>query len=492
MKIQLKNLINAVSGIKLIGRDDIIIEGIEYDSRRIRPGMLFAAIPGFKVDGKMFLNDAIKNGAVAAISDTALNVDIPVIVASSPRKTLSDIAACFYGFAGKKLNIAGVTGTNGKSTSVYLIKKIIETSGKKTGMLNSLVYDTGKAKYKAERTTPESLDVQKYLHDMKDAGCEWGVVEVSSHALVLSRVENIDFRIGLFTNFSRDHLDFHHTMDEYLAAKKLFLDKLSGDKKIAVINKDVPEFESFITDAQCPVVTYSAMNNRADIMVQSPELLLDKTNFELITPQGKLSVSMKLLGRYNVSNVAGAAAVGHALGLNLNTIAQALETADPVPGRFRPINFGQPFAVIVDYAHTPDGIERLCQSAREITPGKMMILFGCGGDRDKGKRPLMGELATRLSDFAVITSDNPRTENPLKIIDDILPGVKKENYIVIPDRREAIREIIKRACKDDSILLAGKGAEDYQEIGTTKFPFEDTLEAGKALEELGFKKEASR
>ena len=488
MKIQLRNLINPVERIKLIGRDDIFITGIEYDSRRIRPGMIFAAIPGFKSDGRKFIAEAIKRGASAVLTDTPISADVPFIISATPRKTLSDISASFYGYPGRKIQIAGVTGTNGKSTSVYLIKKILETAGKKTGMLNSLVYDTGKEKYKAERTTPESLEMQKYLSEMRAAECTWGVVEVSSHALVLSRVENIDFQIGLFTNFSRDHLDFHKTMGKYLEAKKLFLDKLASGNKYAVINLDVPEFSGFITDAKCPVFTYSVSKPKADLTVGSVQLLPDSAKLELRTKQGNRKVSMRLLGRYNVSNAAGAAAVGLALKIDFDIVIKALETAEPVPGRFRPVNMGQPFAVIVDYAHTPDGIERLCQSAKEITTGKLMILFGCGGDRDKGKRPLMGEVASRLSDFAVITSDNPRTEDPLRIIADIIPGVKGKNYIVIPDRREAIREIIKRAGEKDTVLLAGKGAEDYQEIGTKKIPFDDTVEVEQALAELGYKR----
>jgi UDP-N-acetylmuramoyl-L-alanyl-D-glutamate--2,6-diaminopimelate ligase len=489
MKIRLRNLIKSVKGVAVIGRDDIFIEGIEYDSRRVLPGMIFAAIAGFKTDGRAFIKDAIKRGAAAILTDVPIQTaDVPLIISQSPRQTLSDISASFYGYPGRSLKIVGVTGTNGKSTSVFLIRHILESFGKKAGMLNSLVYYTGAGKYKADRTTPESLDVQKYLFEMKESGFEWGVIEVSSHALSLSRVENIDFKIGLFTNFTRDHLDFHNTMEEYLAAKKLLLRKLAGREKVAVINIDVPEFGDFIKDAECPVIKYTVQNSEADLSVRRAQLMHDRTIIDFSSSRGDFSAVMRLLGRYNVSNAAGAAATGLALDVDIEVIAKALETAEPVPGRFRPVSAGQPFAVIVDYAHTPDGIERLCQSAREITPGKLMILFGCGGDRDKGKRPLMGEAATKMCDFAVVTSDNPRTEDPLKIIDDILPGVKGDNYIVVPDRKEAIREIIRRAGEKDTVLLAGKGAEDYQEIGTTKYPYEDTSEAEKALAEMGYRK----
>ncbi len=486
MKIQLKNLIKSVEGIRLIGRDDIFIAGIDYDSRRIRPGMIFAAIPGFKSDGRAFIPDAINKGALAILTDTPVHANVPLIISSSPRKTLSDISAAFYNYPGKKLKIVGVTGTNGKSTSIFLIKDILEAAGHKAGMLNSLVYDTGKSRHNAERTTPESLEVQKYLAEMIEAECQWAAVEVSSHALILNRVDNIDFQIGLFTTFSRDHLDFHKTMDEYLAAKKLFLRKLDGANKRVVINLDVPEFSDFVNDAQCPLLTYSVGNAKADLSVTAAQLLPDKTILDITTSQGKRKFSISLLGKYNVTNAAGAAAVGLALNIDLDTIVKALETAKPVPGRFRPINMGQPFGVIVDFAHTPDGIARLCQSAKELNPAKLMILFGCGGDRDKGKRPLMATVASSMCDFAIITSDNPRTEDPLKIIDEIIPGMKGNNYLVIPDRREAIREIIKRAGSKDMVLLAGKGAEDYQEVGTEKLPFNDTAEVESALAELGY------
>jgi UDP-N-acetylmuramoyl-L-alanyl-D-glutamate--2,6-diaminopimelate ligase len=488
MRIQLRNLIEAIPNIRLIGRDDILITGIEYDSRRVKPGMLFAAISGYKTDGYAFIPDAVKNGATAILSDRPVTADVTSLISAKPRQTLADLAAAFYGYPGKRLKITGITGTNGKSSSVFLTRKILETAGRKAGMLNSLVYDTGVKSYHADRTTPESLDVQRYLSEMKEAGCTDAVVEVSSHALVLARVENIDFKVGLYTTFSRDHLDFHNTMEEYLTAKKLFLKKLIGPEKTVVINNDVPEFAAFAGEAECPVITFSARGTRADIVVQSAQLSSDRTIFELATPSGTRTITTRLLGRYNVTNVTGAIATGFALKIPFDTIIQAIETAEPVPGRFRPVSLGQPFAVIVDYAHTPDGIERLSQSARELTTGRLMILFGCGGDRDRGKRPLMGQVASQNCDFVFITSDNPRTEEPQKIIDDIMPGISGKNYKVILDRKEAIRAIIKEAKPNDTILIAGKGAEDYQEIGTKKYPFEDTEEVIRALEETGYRK----
>lgn len=487
MRILLKNIIKSVTGVQLIGRDDIAISGLEYDSRKVQPGMLFAAVPGYKTDGRNFIQQAIENGAVAILTDSPANLQTPVLVAASVRKALSDIAASFYGFPGQQLECVGATGTNGKSTTVAAVRHILERAGRKTGMINSLVYDTGLHKYKADRTTPESLDMQRYLYEMKEAGCTHASLEVSSHALVLHRAENIDFKVGLYTNFSRDHLDFHNTMEEYLAAKKLFLKKLTGADKAVVINRDVPEYVAFIPDAACRVITYSAAGEKADIMIRDASLAADYSTFELLTPAGSARISTRLLGRYNLANMAGAAAVAFALGIPLSDIASALDTLEPVPGRFRPVIAGQPFSILVDYAHTPDAIERLCLSAREITRGRLIILFGCGGDRDKGKRPIMGKAATRHSDFAVVTSDNPRTEDPMKIIEDILPGLNGDNYLVVPDRREAIREVIKMAQPGDTVLLAGKGAEDYQEIGAQKIPYDDTTEATAALAEIGYK-----
>jgi len=487
MQILLKKLIRNFPDIRLHGRDDILIAGLEYDSRRVQPGMLFAAVPGFKSDGRKFVAEALQKGAVAILTETAVEAAVPVVVVRDVRQALSDMAAAFYSYPGNELTCFGATGTNGKSTSVTAVREILLKSGKKTGMMNSLVYDTTVKRYKADRTTPESLDTQRYLYEMKEAGCTHASLEVSSHALVLKRAENIDFKVGLFTNFTRDHLDFHHTMEEYLAAKKLFLKKLAGENKTAVINRDVPEFVGFIPDAPCRVITYSANGNEADIRIANAKLYLDKSTCELITPLGSRELGTRLLGRYNLANIAGAAASAVALGIDLNTIVSALEAMEPVPGRFRPVLAGQPFTVLIDYAHTPDAIERLCLSAREITKGRVLILFGCGGDRDKGKRSIMGRAATRHSDYAVITSDNPRTEDPHKIIEDIIPGVNGANYRVIPDRRDAIRAILKIAQPGDTILLAGKGAEDYQEIGTEKIPYDDTTEVTAALAESGYK-----
>jgi len=384
----------------------------------------------------------------------------------------------------------GVTGTNGKSSSVYLIKVILQAADIKAGLLNSLVYNIGSVQFKADRTTPESPVVQRYLRGMLQSGCTHAIIEVSSHALVLARVENIDFKIGLFTNFSRDHLDFHETMEKYLEAKKLLLHKLTETDKTAVLNLDVPEFAELVPDVKNSkgrVVTYSTVDNTADISAGKIELYHDHSKFELKLGSESRHIKFHLPGRYNISNACGAAAAAYAAGILPDQIAAGLELAKPVPGRFVPVSYGQPFGIFIDYAHTPDAIVRLCQSARELTKGRLLILFGCGGDRDKGKRPLMGKAATEYSDFAILTSDNPRTEDPQAILDDVIPGIENSNYEVFIDRVEAIQTIVNRAAQDDTLLIAGKGAEDYQEIGTTRHPFSDTDEIIKALENRGFR-----
>ena len=487
----LKDLLKSLEKYELYGSDTAIVTGIEYDSRRVKKGNLFVAVTGFKTDGNKYISQAISNGASAILTEKYYEHQMPVIVVPEIRSAMSDIAAGFYDFPGKKMINIGVTGTNGKSSSVYLIKMILAAGDEKAGMINSLVYDTGEIKYKAVRTTPEAVDVQKYLAEMVKANCTYGVIEVSSHALVLQRVRNIDFKIGLYTNFSRDHLDFHKTMDEYLFAKKMLLNKLTGEDKAVVLNNDVPEYAAMAGSVPCRVITYSAGSEKADLTAIDTVLGNDKTAFRLKTNNGTAPVTMNLLGRFNLSNALGAAAVGLALGYDLDTIANGLNSADAVPGRFEPVWCGQPFAVILDFAHTNDALVRLCQSAREITKGRILTLFGCGGDRDAGKRPLMGQAASENSEFCIITSDNPRTEDPDLIIKDILPGMVNRDYEVIPDRVEAIARIISLAETGDTVLIAGKGAEDYQEIGTEKFPFSDKDEIIKSLKKRGYEEARS-
>lgn len=471
------------------GDREIEIENIEYDSRHIKPNSLFVAVTGFKVDGYNYVKEAVARGAVAVMGERAGCDEVPThIKVTDARKALSDIAAKFYGYPGLFLKACGVTGTNGKTTTCYLLRNILQARSKKVGLITSQIYDTGEEKFHADRTTPEALDVQRLLFLMKQNNCNNVVLEVSSHALELSRVENINFRVAVFTNLTRDHLDFHETMENYLKAKAKLLDKLEGPLSYAVINLDVPEFRSLFGLYKASYMSYSLDNKDADVYCEEYDIRPDGTTCNLITPMGKITLNLKLPGRFNLYNTIAAVTAGLACGINLDNIISGVEITEPVPGRFNYIDGGQPFAVYIDFAHTPDAIERLIQSASEFTGGRILTLFGCGGDRDRGKRPLMGEVATRNSAIAVLTSDNPRTEDPLAIIEDVKPGLVGDNYKIIPDRTEAIKEILSLAQPGDVVLLAGKGDENYQEIQGVKHAFSDREVAIKNLEALGYTK----
>ncbi|MBI5267835.1 MAG: UDP-N-acetylmuramoyl-L-alanyl-D-glutamate--2,6-diaminopimelate ligase, partial [candidate division Zixibacteria bacterium] len=431
------------------------------------------------------------NGAIAVIGERAgcegiaNHVQVPDI-----RSAMAEVSARFYGFPGLNLKAIGVTGTNGKTTTCFLIKKILEAAHKPAGLATSLVYDTGTDKFEADRTTPESLDMQRLLYLMKRNYCLYAALEVSSHALVLHRVDFINFRVAVYTNFTRDHLDFHGTMENYFQAKAQLARRLEGPLSYAVINLDVPEFHQLFGILRSPFLTFALEDRTADVYCANYELTPDQTMFDLVTPVGTQTVTLKLPGRFNLINAIGAATAGLACGTDLDSVIQGLEAAMPIPGRLNTIKCGQPFAVYVDYAHTPDAIERLCDTVKELSKGKLHLLFGCGGDRDRGKRPLMAQMAIAKADHVVVTSDNPRSEDPLAIIDEIKPGLSGNKYEIIPDRAEAIRTILRQAGPGDLVLLAGKGAEPYQEIKGVKHPFEDAAVAREALAELGYREQA--
>lgn len=475
-----------VSGARLSGDSSVEIRGLEYDSRHIKPDSLFFAVKGFKVDGYEFVEQASADGAVAVMGErdgcehVANHVKVDNI-----RQAMATVSARFYGFPGEKIKTCGITGTNGKTTTCYMVKKILEARGKTVGLVTTEVYDTGKELFKAERTTPESLDMQRLLFLMKKNYCVNAVIEASSHALMLNRLEHIDFRVAVYTNLTRDHLDFHKTMEDYLQAKALLLDKLCGAMPYVVINLDVPEFGPLCEHPDLMYIYYSIDNKSADIYCDSYEIRPNGTTMELVTPMGTRTINLKLPGRFNLQNAVAAAAAGMASGVDIDTVVVGLEAVEPVPGRFNYVDGGQPFAVYVDFAHTPDAIQRLCESAREITKGRLLILFGCGGDRDKGKRSMMGESAVNNADYVVVSSDNPRSEDPEAIIEDIKPGLSGSGFEIHIDRKDAVRAIMKKAQAGDVVLLAGKGSEPYQEIKGERFPYSDTDEALAALAEMG-------
>lgn len=476
-----------MESVEVQGDVDLEIDSIEYDSRLIKKNGLFFAVKGFNVDGYDFVEQAVAKGAVAVMGERkeynqiATHVQVPDI-----RKAMAHVSAVFYGHPGEKIKVCGITGTNGKTTVSYLLKRILEKRNKKTGLVCSTIYDTGKEIFPAERTTPESLDLQRLLFLMKKNYCVNAVIEVSSHGLALNRVDQVNFRVAVYTNISRDHLDFHGSMEEYLKTKMLLMDKLEGPLSYVVINLDVPEFRQFFGDFSSLYISYSLKDSNADVYCASYEIKPEETVFDIVTPMGTDTVSFPLPGRFNLINALAAAAAGLASGVDIDNVIAGLEDAKPVPGRFAPVVHGQPFGVLVDFAHTPDAIERLCQSARELTDGRLLILFGCGGNRDKGKRPLMGEAATSGSDFAVVTSDNPRSEDPLAIIEDIKPGLQGDSYEICPDRKEAIKLILEKAKPGDIVLISGKGSENYQEIKGKRIHFDDTAEVKVVLSNMGF------
>jgi UDP-N-acetylmuramoyl-L-alanyl-D-glutamate--2,6-diaminopimelate ligase len=447
------------------------------------------AVRGYERDGHDYIEQARENGAVAVLGEREADDSIEHYVrVPDSRKALADTAARFYGFPGRKIKACGVTGTNGKTTTCYMLKSILEARHKATGLVTTQTYDTGKEVFAAERTTPESLDMQRLLFLMKKNLCVNAVIEVSSHALMLHRVDQINFRVAIFTNITRDHLDFHGTMEKYLEAKKLLLKKVEGPLSYVVVNLDVPEFRSFFGEVASSYITYSFASDEADVRCGDYEFHRDGTTFNLVTPMGTQTVRLNLPGRFNLTNALAAAAGGLACGADLDAVVEGLERVQPVPGRLNPVDAGQPFAVYVDYAHTPDALERLCETVRELCSGRLLLLFGCGGDRDRGKRPMMGKAATKNADYVVLTSDNPRSEDPEAIIKDVMPGLTGSSHETHVDRRDAISAIMGQAREGDAVLLAGKGAESFQDIKGTRHPFSDSEEALAALAALGYRR----
>lgn len=491
--IKFSELVSEIESARITGDPELEIGQVEYDSRMVKGDCLFVAIKGYKQDGYDFVEDAVKRGAIAVMGERE-NCDAVEnhVQVDDARKALAQVAARFYGYPGRGIKACGVTGTNGKTTTAHLIQHILKARNKTTGLVSSVIYDTGKETFPAERTTPESLDLQRLLYLMKKNYCVNAVLEVSSHALALHRVDQIDFRVAVFTNITRDHLDFHNSMEEYLEAKKLLLKRLDGPLNYAVINLDVPEFRSLFGDFKSSYIAYSLDNQSADVYCSSYEIKPDHTVLDLVTPMGTRTVRFPLPGGFNLRNAIAAAAAGLAAGVDVDTVIRGLESAQPVPGRFEPIVQGQPFGVFTDFAHTPDAISRLCESARELCgEGKLLLLFGCGGDRDRGKRPLMAEAAGVGSDFCIATSDNPRSEEPAAIIEEMKPGLKGSDYEIIVDRKEAIAAILSRASEGDVVLLAGKGAEPYMEIKGERYPFCDAEEARSVLAGMGYRETSS-
>jgi UDP-N-acetylmuramoyl-L-alanyl-D-glutamate--2,6-diaminopimelate ligase len=460
------------------------VRGLAYDSRLVRPGDVFIALQGLRKAGADFAADAVKRGAVAVVADrpAATAPQVPWITVPDARAAMADFADEFYGHPSRAMQVVGITGTNGKTTTAYLLRSVYEAAGKKCGLLGTVAYSTGEREVPASRTTPEAPDVQRMFREMLDAGCGACVMEVSSHALALRRVDGTRFAGAVFTNLTRDHLDYHRDMESYFAAKRRLFEMLPSGAP-AVVNIDDPRGEVLRKIASRPV-TY-AINRPADVTPGPLTLTFRGLEFDARTPKGNVHVRSKLVGRPNVSNILAAVAVATSLDVPAAAIERGLANLRGVPGRFEVISGDKDdVTVVIDYAHTDDALKNLLETARPLAERRVITVFGCGGDRDRTKRPLMGAVAAKLSDVIVVTSDNPRTEEPLRIIDEIRRGVSAgatETFTIV-DRREAIQFAIAKAQPGDLVLLAGKGHEKTQTIGSTDVPFDETAIAREALE----------
>ena len=468
---------------------DVEVSGLAYDSRRVVPGELFVALKGLKAAGVDFANDAVARGAVAVIAEQppSASAGVPWIEVTDDRGAMAALAAELYSHPSRSMSVVGITGTNGKTTTAYLLRAVFEAAGKKCGLLGTVSYSVGDEEMPAARTTPEAPDVQRLFRRMVESGCRACVMEVSSHALALRRVDETRFAAGVFTNLTRDHLDYHGDMESYFAAKKKLFHMLPAGAP-GVVNLDDPRGEQLRKAISRPV-TY-AINKPADVTPGPLSMSFAGLEFEARTPRGPVNVKSPLVGRPNVSNILGTVATAVALELPLPAIEQGLSALAAVPGRFQVVSTeADDITVVIDYAHTDDALKNLLETARPLAQRRVITVFGCGGDRDRTKRPLMGAVAARLSDVVVMTSDNPRSEDPSRIIDEIKRGVPPVSerdaaaVVAIVDRNKAIHFAIAKAQPGDLVLLAGKGHEKTQVIGSRELPFDEVEIAREALEQ---------
>jgi UDP-N-acetylmuramoyl-L-alanyl-D-glutamate--2,6-diaminopimelate ligase len=464
--------------IKLEDVPNLPIAGVCEDSRRIRPGELFVARAGTKTDGARFLADAKARGAVAAVVQNPISdCSLPQIVVPDVNQAASILANAFFDRPDRAVRVLGITGTNGKTTTTYLLRHLLGKVGVRCGMVGTVEIDDGTSQCEAEMTTPSATQIAQLLAGMRDNGCRACAMEVSSHALDQGRTAGVRFAGAAFTNLTGDHLDYHKTMDQYAAAKAKLFASLD-QSAVAAVNDDDPYTPRMIEDCGARILRFG-FNESADYRAMMPAITAAGTHFILRTPDGQTEVSMKLIGRHNIENALAAATLaGEVFGLTVHQIASGLRDALGAPGRLQPVLCGQPFAVLVDYAHTDDALENVLTALRPLTRGKLRVLFGCGGDRDRTKRPRMARCAEKFADVVYVTSDNPRTENPAAIIDEIVTGLTRSKPAMVElDRHKAIERILGDARDGDVVLLAGKGHENYQIVGTEKRHFDDAEEA---------------
>ena len=490
--MRLEQLIEGINIKCLEGKSDVEISHLNYHSRKIGPGDLFVAMKGYAQDGHDFIGDAVSRGATAVLSELAPDMVIqklsrkpnqmPVVLqVSDSRKALSRLAVAFYHTPFHNMNLIGITGTNGKTTTSYLLESIRLAAGRKPGVIGTVNHRISSSVLKSSITTPESLDLMKILREMADYSATDVVMEVSSHALDQGRVADCPFRTVLFTNITRDHLDYHHSMDAYFKAKSLLFTGLS-DKVSAIINIDDPRGADLMALTSAEVITYG-INNSCDVTAKDVNVSRTGISARLISKKmGECDIRSSLIGNFDIYNIMAAASAAITLGVDLKTIASGIESMKGVPGRMELVPNTRSLTIVVDYAHTPDALEKALEAANQITEGRILTVFGCGGDRDRGKRNEMGRVAGKHSHKVFITSDNPRSEDPIAIAEEIEKGViasGQKDYVVELEREMAIRMAVESALKNDLVLIAGKGHEDYQIIGNTRRDFDDRLVAAR-------------
>jgi UDP-N-acetylmuramoyl-L-alanyl-D-glutamate--2,6-diaminopimelate ligase len=493
--MRVKDLITHLPGARVEGAVDREITSMAYDSRRVTPGTLFVAVPGQRVDGGEFMADAVDRGAPVVLChhDAVAPARVTRIRVDDVREAMARASAAFYGRPSSSMKLVGVTGTNGKTTVAFMVKAILEASGSKTGLMGTVRYEVGDRVIPAQRTTPESVDIQQMLAQMVRADCQACVMEVSSHALDQKRVWGIGYDVAIFTNLTQDHLDYHGTMESYFASKaRLFTPDWESDKIPACIINIDDDYGARLAaqTKQVSVRLTYGVEKSAELRATQLELGRDGSRFLVETADKSFACRLPLIGRHNVYNALAAIGAALVLGIPVRHIQAALNSLPPVPGRLEAIHRGQPFGVYVDYAHTDDALQNVLTTLREITRGRVLLVFGCGGARDVTKRPKMGRVAGRLADYTIITSDNPRREPPAEIAAQIergLVAVRNDQYHVELERRRAIDEAIRMAQPGDTVLIAGKGHETYQEFSDTVVPFDDRLYAAETLELLGHK-----
>ena len=477
----LRDLLKDIPTVGMTADPMTQLGGVSYDSRSTRPGDLFVAIVGTVSDGHRFIPAAAEKGAKVVLCERRPEIDIPYVLVKDSRYALAIASRNFFGDPAGQMRMIGVTGTNGKTTTTYLIKHILETeTGAKVGLIGTNCNMIGTEELPTERTTPESYELHKLFREMHDAGCTHVVMEVSSHSLVLERVAGIRFAVSVFTNLTQDHLDFHKTMEAYAEAKALLF-RVSDS---AVVNSDDPWAAFMRERAECPVLCFAAADEKAELRAENMELEPDGVEFDAVMGGESAHIRLGIPGRFSVYNALGVLGACTSLGVPLSDCAHALQSAKGVKGRVETVPTDGDYTILIDYSHTPDALENVLKTVRETARGRVVAVFGCGGDRDRTKRPIMGEIGTRLADFSIITSDNPRTEDPDAIIAEILAGVSAppEKYIAITDRKKAIEYAIVHHRPGDVIVLAGKGHETYQEINHVKHHMDEREIVAEILE----------